>query len=201
MKTMPSLFSMALWEHQHCSSQSQRNRFPQSQWDFCLCWASPMHRDPLMKMSFVRIPIHLTWSRVKEICVRRNTSRQGLMVSGGGGTSRNVFLSFKRVCLKDECLQCALTSNNLRSDGVSLDCSHQRHCFLLCLPSWRWGKKIHTSTEGDTKGCRKCLMSLGREMMSLQEEALCAVNSRSRQESVPLSNGSIATELYLPAQS
>ena len=37
--------------------------------------------------------------------------------------------------------------------------------------------------------------------MSLKAEALCAVNSRSRQESVPLSNGSIATELYLPAQS
>ena len=192
---------MALWEHQHCSSQSQRNRFPQSQWDFCICWASPMHRDPLMKMSFVRIPIHLTWSRVKEICVRRNTSRQGLMVSGGGGTSRNIFLSFKRVCLKDECLQCALTSNNLRSDGVSLACSHQRHCFLLWPPPWRRAKKIHTNTEGNTKGCRKCLLSLGREMTSLQAEALCDVNSRSRQESVPLSNGSIATELYLPAQS
>ena len=150
MKKMPSLFSMALWEHQHCSSQSQRNRFPQSQWDFCLCWASPMHRDPLMKMSFVRVPIHLTWSRVKEICVRRNTSRQGLMVSGGGGTSRNVFLSFKRVCLKDECLQCALTSNNLRSDGVSLVCSDQRHCILLWPCQRRGAKKIHTNIEGNT---------------------------------------------------
>ena len=38
-------------------------------------------------------------------------------------------------------------------------------------------------------------------MTSLQAEALCAVNSRSRQESVPHSNGSNATELYLPAQS
>ena len=150
MKTMPSLFSMALWEHQHCSSQSQRSRFPQSQWDFCLLWASPVHRDPLMKMSFVRIPIHLTWSRVKEICVRRNTSRQGLMVSGGGGTSRNIFLSFKRVCLKDECLQCALTSNNLRSDGVSLACSHQRHCILLWPCQRRRAKKIHTNIEGNT---------------------------------------------------
>ena len=144
------MFSMALWEHQHCSSQSQRNRFPQSQWDFCLCWASPMHRDPLMKMPFVRIPIHLTWSRVKEICVRRNTSRQGLMVIGGGGTSRNVFLSFKRVCLKDECLQCALTSNNLRSDGVSLASSHERHRFLLWPSLRRRAKKIHTNIEGNT---------------------------------------------------
>jgi len=41
----------------------------------------------------------MMFSRVKEICVRRNTSRQGLMVIGSGGISRNVFLSFKRVWL------------------------------------------------------------------------------------------------------
>ena len=63
------------------------------------------------------------------------------------------------------------------------------------------GEKIHTSTEVNTKGCRKCLKSLGREMNSVQAEALCALNSRSRQESVFLSSGSTATVQYLPAQS
>jgi len=38
----------------------------------------------------------MMFSRVKEICARRTTARQGLVVIGGGGISRNVFLSFKK---------------------------------------------------------------------------------------------------------
>ena len=120
---------------------------------------------------------------------------------------RGISSSFSRQCLRSECVLCALTSSNQRSDGVSLDCSHQRQCFLLWPSLCRWREKQQqqnkkTPMQKKTKKrCRECLMSLHRERMSLKAEVLCAMSSRSRQESVPLSYGNIATEPCLPAQS
>lgn len=62
-------------------------------------------------------------------------------------------------------------------------------------------KQTNKNIEKVTKGCIKCLMSLRRDMNSIRTEALCAPSCRIRQESVPFSNGTRATELYLPAQS
>ena len=128
----------------------------------------------------------LTCCRAKGVFLSRGAARQGLTTIGCGVT-RDVFLSFKEaVPLSEDSLQCVPPSNASRSDEGP-PCVPPPN-----FPPKQWlspsavSMQMERHSTGQRRGCSNSLMSVKREMRSLQVEAPSAGRSRRSQESVAL---------------